>query len=676
MTTISGASPAEQLAELELILRRTSWTPAQRVAYALLRLDAQPQPGEAPGTAWRVTDGKGKRLAALTGLSERSAREVVQSFADAGLVEKHVERSVATVNRYGEVIPARAASPERGDRRWFDAETVLALPARLPELPVELPRSVNTERSRRTAAEQRRRFADLESQVTELLAGESCPSCGSEGTLRGEVTAVCTDCGCRMSAGELDAMLKDAPDAEAENFAAGYPDGVSCVYVPPAARGETAWAWQAQGEQFAEAARRSCQTAEDYAAAWRTFTMSSTEPDVLDEPAENFAASELELFSAADEEPWDALVEAENFAASNDEDDERQTLQLLSSDTANFAASKEETRRGGDSPGVLPPADGLESQPAPEVANFADGRVRLRGADIIRFLRSQGIERFTRAYAPGVELPWKDKDGDPAISKGKEGTAGWKRGCSAADAIAWLEQGGNVGVLCAGLIVTDADAGAQHVARLPELAGVAAVVRADAPERAKWLLRGAGRYRKWDDGQGAHGEVLAGEYHAIVAGRHASGAGLELLTGIVPEIDAAGLERLMARFPPTSPTLQPILGSSSPTSPTPQPTAGKRDWIREGIAWWNEQPGNIALVDDLLSKLPRSGKHVAVRPDDGSPSAYPTARGDALKDFGTGEIADRYELYCRLTGTDKRKDKWRVANEYRATLGKPPLRIE
>ena len=626
--------PSVLLDEMLAILRHTSWTPAQRVAYALLRAEAEQAP---ISEKWLLADGSAKGVAALVGVSARSAQEITRQLAGAGVLERRVGKGVRYVNRHGEEIPTaialRHGSPERGDRRMFDADTELALPAALPALPDHLPRSVNTERSRTTAAAARAKFSELEQQVTALLAGAACPSCGEGGTLQGEVGAVCTGCGVRLDSTELDALFGHPPEQPAQTLR-DYADGTGCPFTPPPARGSTAWAWQQHGEQFAEDARRRCRTGADYATAWDAFVQAAERA--------NFAEPELEP------EP---IPEHANFA------EPERALEVHSAQNLHDISSLERANSA------------YSAEPEEGHGVGGAGAVTLRGADTVRFLAAMGVSTFTKAYAPGTRLP----SGAPAT--GKEGLgARYLDGCSAADAIAWLERGGNVGIACRGLAVWDADDGLQALLEVaPELAGVARVHRSDAPQRGKVItVCGSAKFAQLKDGaRGIRGELLAGERHAIVAGRHQSGAEIILTPGQVPELEPEKVTELLERV---NGAAQPApVAQSLPTASGSAPGSGSL--ISAAIAWWNEQPANIAEVERLLSERPRRGSNIALRADDEQPSARATRRGDALFDYARAKVSDRYEIWCELTNTDKHTDVWRVVNEYRVAHGKRPLRL-
>ena len=110
--------------------------------------------------------------------------------------------------------------------------------------------------------------------------------------------------------------------------------------------------------------------------------------------------------------------------------------------------------------------------------------------------------------------------------------AGWQRGgYDAAAALAHAGRGGNLGLLCGpqsgDLVALDADAGASELRQYwPQLAHTLRIWRADAPDRAKFILRCAGAVTMRDHTAGLEilaGTALAGT-NAVVWGRHPDGA--------------------------------------------------------------------------------------------------------------------------------------------------------
>jgi hypothetical protein len=102
--------------------------------------------------------------------------------------------------------------------------------------------------------------------------------------------------------------------------------------------------------------------------------------------------------------------------------------------------------------------------------------------------------------------------------------------------------------------------------------------------------------------------------------------------------------------------------------------------LRDAIAWWIEQPTNQAEVDRLLGACPKRGQYNSIRADDRTPSTRRTDTRDGYhkrtwRDYGTSETLDDYELWCRLTDTNKRTHKWEVVNQWRAAQGLRPLEL-
>lgn len=134
------------------------------------------------------------------------------------------------------------------------------------------------------------------------------------------------------------------------------------------------------------------------------------------------------------------------------------------------------------------------------------------------------------------------------VSTGKEpvGAEWQKNPRSREQALAWLRQGGNVGVLCGygGIVILDADADADAVeAALPQLRETIKITRANAPERAKWIVCVRGEMPRAQKTKKL--EILAVGNQGVVAGVHASGAMLEWSGSAVVELDA---EDLLAAF--------------------------------------------------------------------------------------------------------------------------------
>lgn len=245
---------------------------------------------------------------------------------------------------------------------------------------------------------------------------------------------------------------------------------------------------------------------------------------------------------------------------------------------------------------------------------------------------------------------------------------------SADETLAHLAGGGNVGVLtglgryCCVMIDVD-DSLADLLARYPQLVTLPRIVRQDAPDRAKLLCftsdDNAVPTRHYKGNQHKI-DLLGNGAQGVVAGVHESGATIELRTGAIVCFDYAELERIGREWagepagkPSTSMTTQ--LRQVQPADTL----------VRAAIAWWNADPGNQAEVDRLIAKQPHKNGYVAIRSDDHTPSTRLATDGydsnrRTWRDYGARETLDDYEVYCRLSGSDKRTHKWDVVDDYKA----------
>lgn len=345
---------------------------------------------------------------------------------------------------------------------------------------------------------------------------------------------------------------------------------------------------------------------------------------------------------------------------------------------------------GGEAPATLEDANWPDAPPIiePRAANFAgretDGAAEalehltgpaLAGADAVEYLASLGAS-FTFA---------------PAQSKKAMGAAWPDNPHTAAEALAHLKRGGNVGILsgAGGLAVIDLDEHAGDFLRQhPHLAGAPLIFRRDAPERVKLIIRlegEAGEYYSHKDSPGWRRKVeyLASRHHGIIAGTHASGATIEVRPGEMPTMTGEAARALCERWADAPPPIidPPARISRAATSATASSTTGSAtdDGIgREAVAWFNADAGCRREVDALLAKLPRSGKHYALRPDDGTPSAtWGKCDGQRriMRDYGRASKADAlmddFELWTRLEHNGDKAAAYReAARLYCAATGK------
>jgi hypothetical protein len=167
-------------------------------------------------------------------------------------------------------------------------------------------------------------------------------------------------------------------------------------------------------------------------------------------------------------------------------------------------------------------------------------------------------------------------------------------------------------------------------------------------------------------------EIISRRRHAIVAGRHPGGATLVCVrASFIPRMSWGEIVSVVrAWVGPTAP-LPPPLSVSDAALPLPG-----GDQVKAALIWWMQQPQNIAAVDALVARRAK-GQYVAVR-NERTPSVR--LRGlhagrRTWRDFGANETLDDYEIFCRLSGIDKRTHKWQVVNAWREARGLQPLQL-
>mgnify|MGYP001352648549 CR=1 FL=1 len=117
------------------------------------------------------------------------------------------------------------------------------------------------------------------------------------------------------------------------------------------------------------------------------------------------------------------------------------------------------------------------------------------------------------------------------VATGKEpALGGWqKQPVALTEALNWARRGGNVGLLggTGDLILLDADANADRIEAIePRLRQTVRIVRGNAPDRRKWIVRIDGDLPA---SQKAHGklEILSTGTQGVIFGRHHSGVAVE-----------------------------------------------------------------------------------------------------------------------------------------------------
>jgi len=309
----------------------------------------------------------------------------------------------------------------------------------------------------------------------------------------------------------------------------------------------------------------------------------------------------------------------------------------------------------------------------------------LTGAEAVDYLASLGAS-FTFA---------------PAQSKKAMGAAWPDNPHTAAEALAHLKRGGNVGILAGmgGLALIDLDEHAGDFLRQhPDLAGAPRIFRRDAPERVKIVIRlegEAGPYFAAGDDARRKVEYLATRRHGIVAGKHASGATIEVRPGVLPTMTGEAARALCVAWADAPvPIIEPPTRRPSTTSPAATSTSASsatgsgrmsaaeaRALHEAAITWANADADIRGAVDAALAKLPQSGKggrtYYSLRTDDTKPSATWGKRDASRRlmcDHGRAErkLMDDFELWTRFEHNgDKRKAVCEAVRLYCTATGKP-----
>lgn len=552
-----------QYSELCAVITHTEWTPTERVAGAVLRIETHKRAPQ--GSVVVFDDFTEQRAADLIGISRPTAGDALRKIERAKLIERYTETE--WVNRFGQTIPRKKASLDRGDRPQAVSITISPTfwPAELPEL-ADTPRA---QRDRRNAKD----FRNKALEAFKRLAEMDCPECGAKGD---HWRLTCTECGATWRADDL---------AEGANPA-----------------------WQ-----------DSCQA--DNRAVLDPDPEPQPEPQVKNLSVS--VPSDKTLVWQGGSTEGGQVVMASLLSVSQDD----QADPITGSETIDYLADL--------------------------------------GAQFC-FVEPGGKAPINPRTDDGDELSWPDTP------------------ITAQAAKIHLARGGNVGLLTGRnqIVVIDVD---NHLPELferyPFMATWPRFSRQNAPDRAKLLV-----FVRGDDmpashkyaGNGHTIELLGAGHQAVIAGVHQSGATIEFIPGVIDELQYATLTILCEEW--TATTDKPRGDFRTPAALAVATVKSAGDLLRSAIHWWNTQPGNLAEIERLLRQCPHKGRYVSIRPDDRTPStamscdSYSQMVKPTWRDYGSNETLDAYELYCRLTGTDKRTHKWQIVDDYRAMLGKPSLR--
>jgi len=247
---------------------------------------------------------------------------------------------------------------------------------------------------------------------------------------------------------------------------------------------------------------------------------------------------------------------------------------------------------------------------------------------------------------------------------------------AAVTALRKLEEANNIVLSCGGYAVIDIDAGIDELLNIcPQLRDAPAIYRVNAPNRGKLIIKcsDAKTIAKHENEAKTHEIEVKRE--AVVMGIHETGTQILCKHNgqPIPVLAMDEVEALIRSFAPIAIKPSKQSAESTPFSvPINKPNTRAEGDVRSVIAWWNEQPANIAEVERLISSCPTKGKAFSIR-DEKTPSTVyrPAQEGHTTatwRDFGAGESRDAFDMYILLTGRDKRKfvgevlREWRVAN--------------
>jgi hypothetical protein len=573
------------------ILHASQWTATQR----LVALDVFVSSSRRPCSQHLVldTESSATAIASRLGVSARSVSDALHALSSVGVITWQKEcHPDSAKNRFGESIPINRASRERGDFISWQHTSIIAMPVDVA-IPASLPESANVARARQRSIIERQRVRQMQAELQALLRERDCPSCGAHGALQATISATCAECGTMLDADEIDAMLSTP----------AIPEYVDTTNV----------------KTFHDSAFPHSENFSDEENALKEESPNLAVPelaalDALGAPGaehENFSRAELDVFVSSDGAvPELAALDALGAPGAEHENFSRAELDV-------FVSSDDEL----------------------------DMPAELTGSDAITYLASVGVELFGRLHVIGGKKAGYMRDFlDIAVDL--------------AQAIAHIERSAHhlVGVLpehCS-FDVLDIDAGlSEFMKTFPRAASWCRVIRSNAPERAKFIIRVKGdklkhASRELSD-KARKIEVMGTRHSGVVAGMHPSGVPYVLIPGVIPELDATQVQAMLDAFiPPMVPAVPMVRSAPMNRSSSTSGSAAKR-----AISHWLAQPANIAATRALIERRPHSGKHFSLRDNDSTPSAM-LVSADAVHDYGNDEHYDLFDVWCMLTGTNKR----------------------
>jgi hypothetical protein len=294
-----------------------------------------------------------------------------------------------------------------------------------------------------------------------------------------------------------------------------------------------------------------------------------------------------------------------------------------------------------------------------------------------------GGDTVAMIHALGAKLVKVRKAGDTRpdglISKGKDPIgAGWRAGHEIDQVLDHLLAGGNAGLLCgevSGLYQLDIDRErADWESAHPEFKDYPRFTRANAPDRAKYLLHlkpgQASGIKRFKDNPGRKADLLGNGAQGVIAGVHESQAVIEFENAVcdledVPEIDLNQLLIWLDEWHYTDfarPEKQghtPPLIASSGAGADQRSAKQDQTLVEAAIAHFKATHSMADVLSHATART--SGRYIALRPDDKTPSMFVNSDNATCMDFGIGEYLDVFEVFCRTSGKSKRDCIWQDA---------------
>jgi hypothetical protein len=237
--------------------------------------------------------------------------------------------------------------------------------------------------------------------------------------------------------------------------------------------------------------------------------------------------------------------------------------------------------------------------------------------------------------------------------------AGWQHvGKTTAEAQAHAQAGGNVGLLCGsysgGLIVIDADKAAPALeAAFPILTQTVKTWRADAPDRAKWIIRVDGALPSSKKDHDAGLEILAdvssgGGSNAVVAGVHDKGATIQHTGSTIATMTAADLAEIWRWRTGTeldagaqAHKTRQHRSYTGASAPTPARAAGATDPANVAVRRFNRENRITDVMQRLGYRWHHADRWVAPQSEHGTPSCQVNERAGHVWHYSTKNVTGR-----------------------------------